>query len=86
MQTNCFEEGPSGLRENSGLSWLPKKKVDNSQKQDVKAAASQSEAASKSKKSGKVEVVGCHVKQFGRGNTPSQSRQDGNQWNQKTNW
>jgi hypothetical protein len=85
MQTNCFEEGPSGLRENSGLSWLPKKKVNTSFDKNEKPASSQGDTA-KSKKTGKVEVVGCHVKQFGRGNTPAQSRQDGSQWNQKTNW
>ncbi|MBT0664808.1 hypothetical protein KI809_10900 [Geobacter pelophilus] len=85
MQTNCFEEGPSGLRENSGLSWLPKKKSDVASDKNAKPAASQGDA-SNSKKTGKVEVVGCHVKQFGRGNTPSQSRQDGSQWNQKSSW
>lgn len=81
MQTNCFEEGPDGLRENSGLSWLPDKREGaelNDQKPPVQGGA-------KNKSSGKAGVVGCHVRQFGRGSFPA-TKQGGKQWNQKTTW
>lgn len=64
MQTNCFEQGPSGLRENSGLPWLPDKKdesVSSAQKNQ------QSDAVLvKNKKPAKGSLVGCHVRQFGK--------------------
>jgi hypothetical protein len=64
MQTNCFEQGPSGLRENSGLSWIPDKKEEmNSLDQVGKQSINKSV---KSKKTGKGELVGCHVRQFGK--------------------
>lgn len=64
MQTNCFEQGPSGLRENSGLPWLPDKKdesiiPDQDSQQPVHTSL-------KSKKSGRGDLVGCHVRQFGK--------------------
>jgi hypothetical protein len=81
MQTNCFEEGPQGLRESSGLSWLPRKKGEA-----VKDSKGK-ESTAKSKKSGKTEVVGCHVRQFGRGSMQGGPPTDGGgQWNNKTNW
>jgi hypothetical protein len=71
MQTNCFEEGPSGLRSSSiGLAWLPDKNV----KQDSKV------------KSASAGFVGCHVKQFGnRGVSQPPKRSDG-EWNEKSKW
>jgi hypothetical protein len=87
MQTNCFEVGPSGLRESSGLPWIPEKKVEGkaSVQQEEQQSKAQSDTSAKSKKTGKVAVVGCHVKQFGKGNSPPPN-QGGNQWNNKTTW
>jgi len=79
MQTNCFEVGPPGLRDSSGLAWTPEKK--GAQKTADKGEP-QKQSASKSKKSGKVEIVGCHVRQFG-GNP---AKQEGAQWNEKEKW
>jgi hypothetical protein len=86
MQTNCFEVGPSGLRESSGLPWIPEKKVDGKAPHppDEQQSKAQSDTSSKNKKGGKVAVVGCHVKQFGKGNSPPPNQ--GNQWNNKTTW
>jgi hypothetical protein len=63
MQTNCFELGPSGLRENSGLSWLPYKTNEPKKPGGTKAAKGSSSAKNK--------VVGCHVRQFGKTTTSS---------------
>lgn len=83
MQTNCFMSGPAGLRENSGIAWTPDKKGEISAKvKDNKKAP----AASKNKKSGKGEVVGCHVKQFGGSNAAMQGGQGDSQWKEKTKW
>lgn len=79
MQTNCFEVGPPGLRDSSGLAWAPEKKGE--QKAAARDEPKKSPAA-KSKKSGKVEIVGCHVRQFG-GNP---AKQAGAQWNEKEKW
>ena len=76
MQTNCFEIGPPGLRDNSGLAWAPEKK------DQQKTAASEPKNPSKTKKSSKVEIVGCHVRQFGG----SPAKQEGAHWNEKTTW
>jgi hypothetical protein len=64
MQTNCFEQGPSGLRENSGLSWIPDKKDDKTARDQDSQQSSANTL--KNKKSGKGELVGCHVRQFGK--------------------
>lgn len=77
MQTNCFEIGPAGLRDNSGLAWTPEKKGEQKP-----APKSEQKSSAKNKKSSKVEIVGCHVRQFG-GNP---AKQDGGQWNEKTTW
>jgi len=59
MQTNCFENGPPGLRESSAASWSPGSK----EPQPVKSGDS----------SGRD--VGCHVKQFGKaGSSPENSK------------
>jgi hypothetical protein len=76
MQTNCFLEGPSGLRENSGLAWIPYKNI-----KDEGAAQS----AAKSADSSKNKIVGCHVKQFGKSGTTAPKKQDG-QWKELTPW
>jgi len=79
MQTNCFEEGPAGLRENIGLSWLPEKKSGEKPKGGEKRAPSATE-----QNKGTSDLVGCHVRQFGRGGgTP---RQDRGQWREKSKW
>lgn len=78
MQTNCFEVGPPGLRDNSGLAWSPEKNVE----EKSATGEQQKKPATKGKKSGKVEIVGCHVRQFG-GNP---AKQDGSPWNEKTSW
>jgi hypothetical protein len=77
MQTNCFEVGPPGLRESSGLAWSPTKKGEHKPSRNE-----QKPSSSKSKKTAKVEIVGCHVRQFG-GNP---AKQEGSQWNEKTKW
>lgn len=58
MQTNCFEQGPSGLRENSGLSWQPHNV--NEKIQNNVSRLPSGNIPSKSR------VVGCHVRQFGK--------------------
>lgn len=77
MQTNCFEIGPPGLRDNSGIAWAPAKKGEPQplQKSDATTTV-------KSKKSSKTEIVGCHVRQFGG----SPAKQGGAQWNEKEKW
>ena len=84
MQTNCFVSGPAGLRENSGISWTPDKKGGTvSSDKNSKQPAS----ASKSKKSGKGEVVGCHVRQFGGSSAAMSGKQKGDvEWKEKTKW
>ncbi len=57
MQTNCFEQGPSGLRESSGIAWLPYTKDEPA---NVKKTVSKKSAVQSNK------IVGCHVKQFGK--------------------
>jgi hypothetical protein len=79
MQTNCFEVGPPGLRESSGLAWMPEQKPG---KKTADGKDKQKQASSKGKKSGKEEIVGCHVRQFG-GNP---SKQGGGEWNEKSKW
>lgn len=83
MQTNCFQEGPSGLRESSGLPWLPAKKDQGKTAPEAKSASQGS--STKTSKNAKGEVVGCHVRQFGKGNGQMQ-KQDGNQWKGKNSW
>lgn len=79
MQTNCFEIGPPGLRDNSGIAWAPEKK--DIPKDNTKSEPN-NKHSSKSKKTSKTEIVGCHVKQFGG----SPAKQDGPQWNEKEKW
>jgi hypothetical protein len=74
MQTNCFEQGPGGLRENSGIAWLPygKQGTDaGSGKKPKNAAPVQSN-----------KIIGCHVKQFGKAAADSK----GGTWNDVTSW
>jgi hypothetical protein len=76
MQTNCFEEGPAGLRENIGLSWLPARKGEA-------ASEAKGNQGGNSRKTGATDLVGCHVRQFGRGGgAPRQN----NQWQEKSKW
>jgi len=82
MQTNCFEVGPPGLRESSGLAWTPEKKEG---KKGGDKGEAQKASSSKGKKSAKVEIVGCHVRQFG-GNPAKQGGGGGGQWNEKSSW
>ncbi len=77
MQTNCFEAGPAGLRENSGLPWLPATKGATG----AWGVGAQGTPASTSKKTG-TQVVGCHVRQFGG----SSAKQDNSQWQEKSSW
>lgn len=76
MQTNCLVSGPAGMRENSGISWTP----------DMKDQVKLSTPSSKGKKSGKGEVVGCHVRQFGGGNATTRGGQGNSGWNEKSKW
>ncbi len=77
MQTNCFQEGPVGLRENSGLAWLPYKKADV---QGTQQTIVRNTVSSKSK------VVGCHVRQFGKINTTLPKEQEGKKWKELAPW
>lgn len=84
MQTNCFVSGPAGLRENSGIAWTPDKKggtTPPSAKENTQSAS-----ATKNKKSGKGDVVGCHVRQFGGSSAAMPGKQGDGQWNEKTKW
>lgn len=81
MQTNCFEVGPAGLRENSGLPWIPEQ-LDTAKS---KQSSIKDDSGSTSKTAGKVAVVGCHVKQFGKGSSGS-GKKNGDQWNRKNTW
>lgn len=80
MQTNCFEEGPAGLRENIGLSWLPEK----SGGEGSRSGGSGTQSAGEKKKPA-GNLVGCHVRQFGRGGG-APPRQDRGQWREKSKW
>lgn len=84
MQTNCFVSGPAGLRENSGISWTPDRKGDVPPPKESK----QPDSSSKNKKSGKGEMVGCHVKQFGGSSAamPGMQGGDNGQWKEKMKW
>ena len=75
MQTNCFEEGPAGLRDNIGLSWLPDNKGKATESQG-RASAAQSTG-----KSSSSNMVGCHVRQFGKSSGPK-----GSSWQKKGDW
>jgi hypothetical protein len=77
MQTNCFEAGPSGLREKSGLPWLPVKKGE-----DQPAVQSGQKPVDSSNQKSSRQVVGCHVRQFGGSST----KQESTEWNEKTTW
>lgn len=85
MQTNCFEEGPAGLRDNIGLAWLPDKKVSGGAKGDgSKMTGSNSDPGSKSR-SGATDFVGCHVRQFGKSGSQT-PKKDSGEWKEKTKW
>ena len=77
MQTNCFELGPGGLREGSGISWLPYKK-DEAVK-DKKSATKKSSVPSN-------KIVGCHVKQFGKAGAGSKKGEDSGNWKEVAPW
>jgi hypothetical protein len=80
MQTNCFEVGPPGLRESSGLAWVPEKR--DGKRDDSRQSSSRS---TKRKSTGKVEIVGCHVRQFG-GNPDKQGGAGQAPWQEKSTW
>jgi len=77
MQTNCFEQGPSGLRESSGISWLPYKKDEPAHG----SITAQNSAPLQSNK-----IVGCHVKQFGKAMAGGQQGNGGGNWKEVTSW
>ncbi len=83
MQTNCFVSGPAGLRENSGISWTPDKKVATP---SPGKSSKQAPSTAKNKKSGKGEVVGCHVRQFGGSSAAMPGKKTDEQWQEKTKW
>jgi hypothetical protein len=78
MQTNCFEQGPAGLRENSGLPWTPARSSGNA----AVSQASQPQTTATKKQKTNLQVVGCHVRQFGR----SSAKGGDAQWQEKTPW
>jgi hypothetical protein len=78
MQTNCFEAGPSGLRENGGLSLFPDQKGTN----ENPGADTQQTNTPAAQKSGR-QMVGCHVRQFGGS---SVGKKEESQWKEKTPW
>jgi hypothetical protein len=84
MQTNCFEEGPAGLRDNIGLSWLPEQKGAAGQQKPGSGKIAANDSSSRTRKTGTTGLVGCHVRQFGR--SGSTSRQGGGEWQEKTKW
>lgn len=86
MQTNCFEEGPAGLRDNIGLAWLPDKKAAGGAKKGngSRVASSNPDSTSKNR-SGTTDFVGCHVRQFGR-NSSQTPKRDGDEWIEKSKW
>ena len=77
MQTNCFEQGPSGLRESSGISWLPYQK-------DEPAHGNKPVPAKAPLQSNKI--VGCHVKQFGKAMAGGQKGNGGDTWKEVAPW
>jgi hypothetical protein len=83
MQTNCLLSGPAELRENSGISWMPETRSEAiiSRKESKLVAP-----AVRSKKSGKGEVVGCHVKQFGGSGVSLPGKKGGDEWKEKSKW
>lgn len=76
MQTNCFEKGPSGLRENSGLPWAPFK----TGKKQTRTGSFPASGAASSK------IVGCHVKQFGKPAVTSKREAASDQWQTVAAW
>ncbi len=84
LQTNCFEEGPAGLRDNIGLSWLPEKKGVAGAKGASSITAKSTASASAKNRSAKTDFVGCHVRQFGRNSSLPQKKEG--DWNEKSKW
>ena len=85
LQTNCFEEGPAGLRDDIGLSWLPEKKgIVGAKKASSRISKSTAPDTAKNR-SAKADFVGCHVRQFGRSGS-SAPKKDGVDWIEKTPW
>lgn len=76
MQTNCFEEGPSGLRENSGMSWLPYKNTGD---------GGAEQATGRTADSAKSKIIGCHVRQFGKPGAPA-VKSPNDQWKELKTW
>lgn len=74
MQTSCFEEGPAGLRENIGMSWLT-----DSRTGDTKTPLKPASSAGFRK--GSSNMVGCHVRQFGKSSAPKDAN-----WQKKSDW
>lgn len=82
MQTNCFEQGPAGLRESSGVPWLPYKKVGGNSPSDQVTPKADVQSGSQSKN----KIVGCHVRQFGKATAASHKELEGVQWKDVTSW
>jgi hypothetical protein len=79
MQTNCFQDGPTGLRENSGVPWLPFSAEATGNK-GSETSPGQNGSSSKNK------VVGCHVRQFGKAAPQATKSGDSGEWNKVTTW
>ncbi|GAM09281.1 hypothetical protein OR1_01556 [Geobacter sp. OR-1] len=79
MQTNCFQDGPTGLRENSGVPWLPFSAEATGNK-GIEPLPGQNGASSKNK------VVGCHVRQFGKASPQATKSGESGEWNRVTTW
>jgi len=86
MQTNCFVAGPSGLRDNSGLSWMPfnNAKITSPLNKSI-TPVTQRDSMLNNKNAARKDVVGCHVRQFGGGNAASKI-QEKQLWKESTAW
>ena len=87
MQTNCLNAGPAGLREPEEIPWNPEQLGPAVQKRDDGSGAAKGDAATR-KAPAREQVVGCHVRQRGKGTrTPPASKKpaDG-EWNGVSAW
>lgn len=85
MQTNFFVAGPAGLRDNTRLSWVPKKNIMSPSLGSSSQSPIHGTDSATNKKAVKKDVVGCHISQFGGGNATS-NKQETQPWKQNTAW